>query len=268
MTILMIAAMAGELAMQPVPAPEGNAVGFETAVSFGLDASSGDYGLADDTHVVFAPVSIDITRGGFRAAVSGAWATIDGPADIFLLDSGPAGRRDRGPAAPAADTERSGLTDLSVEIGWTFSPDPLSAWVVDISAGVSLPTGDEDKGLGSGSTDGFGAVAVSRDLGSASTVGAVAGYRIVGDRSDFEARDVSNGGVFVSHRLSDRATVAARLDWRQSSDESFDDQADAGLSLSWALNTGAVITTHVFAGLSDSSPAFGGGVSLRAPFGR
>jgi len=268
MTILLIAAVASELALQPVPVPEENPARFKTAVSFGVDTSSGDYGQTDDTRVVFAPVSIDITRRSFRAALSVAYATIDGPADIFLLDSGPVGRQDRGPAAPVASTERSGITDLSVEIGWTLPPDPLSAWVIDFSAGVSLPTGDEDKGLGSGSMDGFGAVAVSRDIGPASTVGAVVGYRVVGDRSDFEARDVWNGGVFFSHGLSDRTTVAARLDWRQSSDEAFDDQADAGLSLGWALNTRTVVTAHVFAGLTDSSPAFGGGVNLRVQFGR
>jgi len=228
--------------------------------STGVEWSTGDYGLEADTTAVIVPISVqlDFNRAYLRAGTQ--YATIDGPADVFLLNgSAQAVRRATG--AAATTSERSGFGDLALTGGYGWAPASAPGWLFDASLGVELPTGDEDDGFGTGGVDYFAGLDVIYD---ADTVvwSATLGYEVIDDPDGLDFEDPLSFGVSAIRRLGGDASLGLALDARQAviagADESLDLTAYAGRPITDTVSIGV----HASTGFTDSSADFGAGITL------
>ncbi len=282
------------------------------SLTSGFDYSVGDYGLEEDTTLIALPVSLRARRGAWFVRASAAWLQVDGPAIIddgmatpATLDIGqfsvdaeqclaflaspeaqerPFLRRQcedflASQPAPndtlgeASETLR-GFGDTTLSLGRNFT---WGGTTLTLSGGVKLPTGDEEEGLSTGSTDLSFRGSVEQPLGDTFYAVFDVGYKIRGDRDDDDALAVDDGLV-VGETAEPRDTLSAtaelggywpggwstavQLDWAQSSIEDTDDTLEAGLTLSKLLNRRTVLLGYGYAGLDGPAADVGGGLAL------
>jgi hypothetical protein len=144
--------------------------------SAGVNYSEGDYGDAESTKVVSAPVAIKYRKGGFSIRVSVPWVHIDGPGSI--LDT-PQGRD-------------AGFGDLG-----TTSDDGGSSGGSDDSSGSGSSGSGSNSGSGSSGSGSSGSGG-SGSGGSGSDDSGSGGSGSGGSGSSGGDDDSGSGGVIVS----------------------------------------------------------------------
>lgn len=227
-------------------------------LSAGIEWQSGDYGYDETTTATFAPLGLSADFGDWAVNVANAWARIDGPAAVGLLD--PTGPRRRGRPEPV-DARRSGFSDTSVSV--EYRPAPAAAAWYALEAGATLPTGDEGEGLGTGATDVF----LLGEAGVDAEPFAVAlsvGYRITGAPG---WRDPFSLAASVSRRFGREGVAGLGLDYTQPLADGFDPQASVSLFAGRSLAPGLQMDLRAWKGLNRSSGDFGGGLTLRRVLG-
>lgn len=292
----------------------GSAAAEETRLSLtsGFDYSVGDYGLEEDTTLIAIPLSLRAKRGAWFVRASAAWLQVDGPAIIddgmatpATLDIGQlsvdaeqclaflaspeaaerpflrnqceeflASQPEPGDTLGEAAETISGFGDTTLSLGRNFE---WGGTAFTLTGGVKLPTGDEEDGLSTGSTDYSLRGSLEQPLGDTLYAALDVGYKIRGDRDDEDAFAIDNGAV-VADTAEPRDTLSAtaelgaywsggwstavQLDWAQSSIEDTDDTLEAGLTLSKLLNRRTVLLGYGYAGLDGPAADFGGGLAL------
>lgn len=88
------------------------------------------------------------------------------------------------------------------------------------------------------------------------------GYTVRGDLPGLPLADVWFVSVDAGGRIDARNTLGATYYRRQASSSRVDAPEEISLYHSVELPGGRLVTAHVLHGLSDSSPEWGGGVSL------
>lgn len=120
-------------------------------------AVSARYGL-DHGFAIGAELPFVHTTGGFLDSFITDWHDLFGfpnrgrenfPSNDFNV------RAERGNTTAFEVEERSlELADIPLELSWTaIEPTPESRWGLALRAGIELPTGDDDRGIGNGETD-------------------------------------------------------------------------------------------------------------------
>jgi hypothetical protein len=235
-------------------------------VSTGVEYSSGDYGLPQDTTVLIAPLSVELSAGSafFRAAAS--YARLDGPADLIVIDGVAQGTR---PAAQG-QTVRTGFSDLALSAGYGWIPPAARDLLIDLSVGVELPTGDEVAGFGTGGVDYFGGLDLVYDTGAAVWSAGVGYERIEDARgaNPVAYRNPWSASLSATRRLGGGAYMGAGVNARQAIVSGFDGSADLSVFAGRPLYGPVSIGAHLFVGLTDASPDMGGGLTLSWSPGR
>lgn len=258
-------------------------------LSTGVNYSTGSFGEASDTDVIVVPLGAKITRGDWAFRVSLPLVSVDGPADISVVlddsgggsgssggSSGSSGTSGSGrdhpedsgtPTPPGTVTSiaggkrKSGIGDATVSATYSFNEIAGSNMYADVMGRVRLPTGDDDKGLGSGAVD----------YGLASEVGAefdrggvyvVAGRRFLGDANGLHREDGWQAGAGFWIDAGDRASMGASIDWRESADASGEEPTDIGAYVTYKITDSWRVGLNATAGLNDASPDVGLGASL------
>ena len=178
----------------------------------------------------------------------------------------------RGDYGFATDTE---VLSVPLNLGYESGPWLLSAGFSHLTikgpatvvggSGATRPTADEDRGLGTGATDYYGELTLSRTVGNA-TPFLTAGYRVLGDNASYHLRNgayVSGGAHF---RVSAASVITAMLNWRQPIVAGGDDSVDALLMITHNLNTRWRFMAYGLAGFTDASPDVGTGMQLNYRF--
>ena len=175
--------------------------------SAGADYSSGEYGKTESTSVSMLYLSgkYETERWTFRGTVP--YLRISGPAsvvgvgtDVIVLPDAGQGRR-----------TVSGWGDVTASASYkAIARDNL---LVELGAGIKLPTADESKGLGTGETD----YAVQTDVYLPMGAGGpfvTLGYRWYGDPPGLELRNAYFGSVGYAWRDASGNNVGAAYDFR------------------------------------------------------
>ncbi len=267
--IVALAAMAGVSAAEAKPGLQ-----FSTGVNY----SSGSFGDTMDTTVVVVPFSAKVTVGNWAFRGSIPLVTVDGPADVaVVLDDGGGGRGSSGPGGSGGDeleedgtgavsmvtrmNRESGIGDASVSATYSFNEIAGSSIYSDVTGRVRLPTGDDDKGLGVGATDYATLVEVGAELGKGG-VYALGGRRFLGSVSGVRRDDGWQGGAGFWIDATDKASFGAGYDWRESATAIGDDPSEVSAYMTYQINRKWRLGLNASAGLNDSSPDFGAGLSL------
>jgi len=220
----------------------------------GADYSSGDYGKTEPTSVSMVYLDAKYETGLWTWRTTLPYLRISGPAsvvgvgtDVIVLPDAGGGRRDV-----------SGWGDITASGSYRLiARDDV---MVELGAGVKLPTADESKGLGTGEPD----YAVQADfyipLGAGGPF-ATLGYRWYGDPPGLELRNAYFGSVGYAWRDASGTNLGFAYDFR--------DRTVAGGARGSEL---MVFVSHAVAswkaqlyfikGFSDASPDAGIGAVL------
>ncbi|MBI3886812.1 MAG: hypothetical protein HY302_13940 [Opitutae bacterium] len=251
-SLLTILAGAATLAAQNT-APESAPVA-ATTVGTGFDYSRGSYGFATDTEIFSVPLNLGFDNGPWSTNLNFSYLTLKGPATV-VAGSG---------AARPTSSSQSGFGDIYAGVTYHFGP-AFGAVNLDATARVKLATANESRGLGTGQTDYYGELTVSRTLGT-TTPFATAGYRVLGDSAVYQLRDgayLSGGAHF---RVSPTNVITAVLDWRQPITVGAKHEVDATAMFTHDFDANWRIAAYVLKGFTDASPDLGTGVQLSHRF--
>jgi hypothetical protein len=230
----------------------------------GLGRFSGDYELPETTTMDVLNLSARwyLPRGEIEVSVP--YLRVDGPADIRFVGGQPVAV----PGQPPVDGELvaegqrtdSGIGDAVLQGEYYLVSGTTSRpWVIGLLR-LKVPSGDEDRGLGTGAADveaGFGLI---QQYGPVHLL-ADASYTWVGSSDEFELRDVVRigGGVSTPFGTNDRHNAYLYLENRTHMVRGSDDRRSLALGVGTALDQARRLrlSASAFVGLSDTAEDYG-----------
>lgn len=234
----------------------------EFSLSSGLEYTSGDYGAAADTNILYIPLTAKYETARFQLRATGSWLQIEGPGSVL---GGPESGIVVGPGAGGVVTE-SGLGDIIVAGTYNLYPEAGSNLpYFEITAKVKLPTADETRGLGTGKTDFTIQLDAFKAFGPVTPFASV-GYRFRGDPDGFELENslLASGGATV--KVSPQMSIGAAYDYREAATLFAEDASEVSPFVVVKPADNWAITGYGVFGFSDGSPDTGGGLQLRRAF--
>ena len=221
-------------------------------VSSGFDFSSGYYGAAKRTEILYVPVTVQAAKGPWTLKAVVPWLRVSGPA--LLLDGSA-----EGALGVRAGGAASGIGDINISVTYALESFSSSGLYIDLTARAKAPTASFAKGLGTGAWDGAFQADVAKALGDFMPFASV-GYRLTGQPKGFILRNVVYGSVGLQYTWSERVTTGASYDVRRAAIKTAatPQEGTAYINLrfteDWSLNIYGV------AGFSPNSPSAGGGL--------
>jgi hypothetical protein len=218
----------------------------------GFNYSRGDYGFSQDTELWSVPLNLsyDIPRWALKSSFS--YLTVKGPANVATGTT-----PSPGPARPTS-AKQSGLGDTSLSATYHANPVP-GELNVDFTARVKLPTGDDDKGLGTGETDYYLQTDVNQTFGKVTLI-ATAGYRFMGSNEVTRLKDGLYAMAGAAYRLTDKTVAGAAYDWHSKIIEGSDNAHNLLAFVATNPNDRWNLLAYGLMGFNDASPeiALGG----------
>ncbi len=226
-------------------------------LSAGLGRFAGDYGEEEDT--TLDVLTFNARRYFDRAEVqlSVPYLRVDGDG-VRFVDDRPVVVP--GEASPGDDDNESGLGDVVlrgeyyVRTGSSTSP-----WVIALLR-VKLPTGNEDRGLGTGATDVEAGVGWIRRFGRFNWLADVA-YTFVGGSGGLDPDNVwrYGGGVSMPFGADERHNTYAYLENRTSRYDGSDDRTSLSIGIGTSLDEAkrVRVSGSAFFGLSEAAEDWG-----------
>lgn len=226
-------------------------------LSTGIDYSSGDYGDAIDTDIIYVPFSASYKSGLWTGKVTAAWLSIDGPGTVI---GGGDGGVIIGGNNTVASTE-SGLGDVWTSLSYELQSFPAELGYLDITGKIKIPTADEKKGLGTGETDYTAQLDYAYSVGDFTPLATLA-YKIKGDPSGSKLNNVFYLSAGIDWRQSDLTHYGFSLDFQEASTNSVDDSLELFTYMNYKVSAQWSLTPYLYFGLSESSPDLGGGLQF------
>jgi hypothetical protein len=210
----------------------------------GVEYTSGDYGGTADYDDLYVPVTLTygLRRVDLRLTVP-----------YLEIETG-------------ADTTASGLGDVIVGITvydiWRSTDGSLR---LDFTGKIKLGTADETEGLGSGENDYSFQTGLYKALprGGLSTG---VGYKTRGDTAAIDLEDVWFAYIGGLHAFSPRTRGGIFFDYREPSIAGNDAVQELSAFISRRTSGRWGVQVYVLKGLSDTSPDWGGGLSVGTRF--
>lgn len=233
------------------------------SVSTGAHWLSGDYGLTQRTYLRAFPLTLSWRKAPWRLKASTSFVGISGPGS---LSDGTTVTTTQ----TANERAESGLGDSSITLTWQNQRPWLRAIWVDVSAGIKIPTADEEKGLGTGATDYRLKVDLARRWGPLTGFSTL-GYRIRGE-SDLRPLDdapwLSLGMSYPCGRANGKQRCGFFYDHTWPAIDS--NSARSELNLFWQKGWSRhwKTTLYLTAGLNKDSADAGAGMQLKYQFVR
>jgi hypothetical protein len=229
-----------------------------TKFESGVIYSRGDYGLTEDTTVFVVPVTLSYESGPWTWRASVPWLSIDGPANVIGEGAGGSA----GPVRPVTEDE-SGIGDSTIGFSYKLASgaDRLNA---AFTARVKLPTGDDERGIGTGETDTYAQFDLFQTFGTITPFGS-AGYRWLGDgRYQLENGLYVSGGLLFT--IAAGTSVGLSYEWREAIVAGGDDASEATLIAFRRFNERWSGTATAMKGFTDASADHGFSLQLGYSF--
>jgi hypothetical protein len=257
------------------------------AVGIGIEISHGDYDVDADATVTTAPVvvavnpseNIDLT---FELPLvhlrsrSDSGVVVTGSGGGGGMGRGPGGNGTMAPAAPpvpSATTNEtssetvteSGLGDISLLAGWTLLHDSDQTPRVRPTLYLKVPSGDDDRGLGTGTFEGGPGISVSKWFGDWQLF-ADGAYILQDSTSDYRGEDYFSYSAGGGVQATDRLFVSLYADGSSARVEDGDAPVEGWLKLNFLQSRRLSWEAYVLAGFTDASPDTGGGLLVMYQF--
>ena len=227
---------------------------YRRSLNLGVGRFEGEYGLPAET--TFDVLNFNarwyLPRGQLQ--VSAPYLRLAGPAGVQLVAGQPVvvpvGGEERREESGFGDTVLQG--EYYLRTGSTTSP-----WVIG-RLRLKLPTGDEDKRLGTGAADVEIGVGLVRQYGTFNWL-ADFGYTVVGSSSSYDLENVFRVGTGVSRAFGERTSGYVYLENRTNAVERSDDRRSfiLGVERSLAAAQRLRLSVSMFVGLTDATEDLG-----------
>jgi hypothetical protein len=224
-------------------------------ISTGFDYSKGDYGQAQDTEILYVPVSGKVEYDQWTVKITVPHVTIKGPGSVV-------GDEFLGTGGGAVTTE-SGLGDIIAAA--TYTVDLPYESYLDLTTKVKLPTADENKGLGTGEID-YTLQADYTKMFNKISVFSTLGYKFVGSNSLLNLHDVWILGVGTNFQYSKKLGTGLMYDWREAASATGKDPSEATAYVNYKITKTVNAQMYLVKGFSDGSADQGGGLLLGYKF--
>ena len=227
----------------------------------GFDYSSGKYGNAASTDILYIPVTGKYESGNLTFKLTVPYISITGPGGV-IRGMG----RIRGTVATtttATTKTNSGLGDITTSAGYNvYSGNSLA---LDLVGNIKFGTADANKGLGTGKNDYSAQVDGYYKL-DMTTLFATAGYKKYGAPAGVTLNNVPYGTIGFSQKLSDKTSVGAMLDMAKSPITNGAAQREATVFVSQKMSSTIKVQANLLKGFANGSPDFGGGAMVTGTF--
>ncbi len=220
----------------------------------GMDYSRGNYGLEEDTDMLFVPVTAKYTTLPWTLKVTVPYLRITGPSNVV-------GGGDSTVVVDNANTDRrtvTGVGDVVASVGYDLTSSPL----VTLTGKVKFGTADADKNLGTGETDYYLQLDIAKAFGNFTGFGTT-GYRWVTSPDAYELNNsayVSAGGAW---KFAGKMQGGVIYDYRQATSDGAGDVSEALWYISRKGAHGRQATGYIVTGFSDGSPDIGVGWQMK-----
>lgn len=260
--------------------------GVPLAVGIGVEISHGDYDADADATVTTIPVlvavnpseTIDLTFElplVYLRSRSDSGVVATGSGGGMAPRSGSMGRGQGGNASmtPAAapvpsntttvtsseTVTESGLGDISLLAGWTWLHDSDQTPKVRPTFYLKVPSGDDDRGLGTGTFEAGPGISVSKWFGNWQLF-ADGAYILQDSTSDYRGKDYFSYSAGGGVQVTDRLFVSLYADGSSTRVEDGDAPVEGWLKLNFLQSRRLSWEAYVLAGFTDASPDTGGGL--------
>jgi hypothetical protein len=231
----------------------------ELSLTTGLDSSIGKYGSTATTVVRYLPFTMKYEQGRSTFKATLPYVSITSPtggtctfnANNICVPTGGVGPR----------VTQSGQGDVVAAYSYSLIDQPLHGWLIDLTAKVKLPTGDETKGLSTGERD-FTVLADFFYPAGNWTPFMTLGYRMPGNPPGGTLQNTWLGSVGAGYKFSSSESAGFMLDARQASSATA--AASRELTAYWVHKFSPATKLQFYAvkGFTDASADYGLGAML------
>jgi hypothetical protein len=227
----------------------------------GFDYTSGTYGAADKTQIVYVPFIAKYDTGPWAFKVTVPYIRITGPGNVVGAGA------DRVTLPGAAGTRRteSGLGDVVASAFYNVLSERTSSFGLDLGAKVKLGTADETKGLGTGKNDYSLQADFYKPLGALNLFGSL-GHRWYGDPPGVDLKNVFYWAVGGAYRLSPNTSAGLAYDYRPSITTAGGEISELTAFLTRRMTREVKLQPYVVLGFGRASPDWGAGAQLAYSF--
>lgn len=259
-----VVAAVGGLILGSLPAATAFAQSGDTemSISGGFSYITGDFGAAEDTDILFAPVTVEFAGDHFRFVASVPYISIKGPGGVVGGADGPIIIGPPGGGGGGVTTE-SGIGDVVLSAYYLIDLGSNELPFFEIGGTVKLPTANENQGLGTGKTDFAAHLDIFKKTSGGATPFATIGYRFRGDPAGINLKNSIYASAGASFPFSDTVNGGVSVDFETKSIAGSDDVFEIVPFISWNATSSVRIDIYATAGLTDSSPDFSVGIALR-----
>lgn len=228
------------------------------SLSTGFDYSSGKYGGATSTEVLYIPVIGKIQFDKLFLKLTVPYIRVTSAGGVVV--------RGMGMLKVATSTKtstQSGLGDVVASAGYSIlESDSL---LLDLVGNVKFGTADYNKNLGTGANDYSAQLDGYYQLDKTSLF-ATAGYKVVGAPVGVQVNNIAYGTLGVSQKTGDKTSAGLMLDAAQGSNVLSPGIRELTVFVANRISQTLKIQANLMKGFSDSSPDYGGGAMLTGYF--
>ncbi|WP_127477777.1 transporter [Sulfurivermis fontis] len=226
------------------------------SVSVGGEYTRGDYGTGSNVSLLSLPVKLEYVDERYAWSIGVPYLWVSGPGDVVVSGSG-MGRLSPTNTRTTSRTD-SGVGDITASATLRlWEEGPRRPWAA-LTAKVKFGTADEASRLGTGEND----YALQLELARQAVYGHV-GYKVLGDPAGIEYDNIWYGGVGVDFPVGREVDGGVELYAEQEALSGIDGKRELTFYLGQQMERATRITGHLMMGLSDASPDWGAGVTLR-----
>jgi hypothetical protein len=257
----LLAAALVAAAFGPAPARTAEApVQWEFAS--GVDVSTGTYGSALSTDIVYVPFTARFKGQHWRWDVTVPWLRLEGPANVVGGSGAPI------VTDPTASGLRqaSGLGDVVTGLGYMTTRFAAQNLFIETKLRAKLPTART--GLGTGERDVAAQIDLYKVVGERLTLIATGGYQRLGDPAGAVLEDGLLASAGANLKLTPATDLGLVLDHRNRPIATLEDQRSLIPYVSRRLTPAFGVTGYAVLGLTNSSPDRSLGLQLTHFAGR
>lgn len=232
----------------------------ELSAGAGIDYSKGDYGTGSETKILAIPFMARYDQDPWKLKLTVPYLRVTGPGEVIPgIGRGNRGRRTSG------ETTESGIGDTTLAGTYSALYEPQSAFGLDLTAKLKLPTGDENRGLGTGSTDETLQAELYKTIDRFTAFGTF-GYTFFGHSDVVDLQNAAFAEIGALTKISATDSVGGSLYGRQRVVEGGDPQRELTLFWNRRVAKAQRLQAYFLLGLADGSPDVGIGASALFSF--
>ena len=237
----------------------------ELSLGAGLTYSTGTYGTPNETKILAIPFTARYDTAPWIFKLTVPFLHISGSGDVIPGLGQVNNSNSRGRGRGGVSESVSGPGDTVASATYNTYYNSASKLGLDLTGRLKLPTGDADRGLGTGSTDESFQADLYKTFDRVTLFGDL-GYTFFGHSEFIELKNGLNYGVGASYKLDATDSAGLSLDGRQRVTPGGPPQRE--LTAFWNRRIDKVrrIQAYFLVGLENGSPDWGMGVSAAYSF--